>query len=130
MNRYKQREQALLLVFESQFSDEDRDTICTLFEENIEELGDYSKALFSGVFDNTEALDEKITEFSKGWRLQRIPKINIAILRVAIYEILYVDEVPSSVAVNEAVELAKKYSGSEDPAFINGILGAVVRSIS
>ena len=130
MNRYKQREQALLLVFESQFSDDDKDTLCALFEENVEELGDYSKELFSGVYDNAESLDEKISEFSKGWRLQRIPKINIAILRLAIYEVIYVDDVPASVAVNEAVELAKKYSGSEDSAFINGILGAVVRSNS
>ena len=74
-------------------------------------------------------LDSKISEFASGWRLARIPKINIAILRVAIYEILLVDGVPASVAVNEAVELAKKYSGTDDAAFINGILGSLVRSL-
>lgn len=128
MNRYKQREQALLLTFESMFTDDNADSIIALFEENIEQLGDYSKSLFSGVLEKAELLDGKIQEFASGWRLARIPKINVAILRVAIYEILFVDDVPPSVAVNEAVELAKKYSGTDDASFINGILGSLVRS--
>ncbi|MBE6719879.1 MAG: transcription antitermination factor NusB [Ruminococcaceae bacterium] len=127
MNRYKQREQALLLIFESQFSDDGKDELCNIFEENIEELGEYSKELFFGVYDNADILDEKIKAYSKGWRLSRIPKINIALLRLAIYESLFVDSVPTSIAINEAVELAKKYSGDEDASFINGILGSVVR---
>ena len=128
MNRYKQREQALLLTFESLFSDDGSDDIIALYEENIEEVGDYAKSLFKGVAEDAETLDGKITEFASGWRLSRIPKINIAVLRVAIYEILYVDGVPASVAVNEAVELTKKYSGADDASFINGILGSLVRS--
>ena len=130
MNRYKQREQALLLTFESQFHDISAEEICTLFEESVEELGTYSKTLFNGVYDNKNELDAKIEAFARGWRLSRIPKINIAILRIALYEIQYVDDVPASVAVNEAVELAKKYSGSDDASFINGILGSFVRSLS
>ena len=130
MNRYKQREQALLLTFESQFRDVSAEEICTLFEESVEELGTYSKTLFNGVYDNKNELDAKIEAFARGWRLSRIPKINIAILRIALYEIQYVDDVPASVAVNEAVELAKKYSGSDDASFINGILGSFVRSLS
>lgn len=130
MNRYKQREQALLLTFESQFHDISAEEICTLFEESVEELGAYSKTLFNGVYDNKNELDAKIEAFARGWRLSRIPKINIAILRIALYEIQYVDDVPASVAVNEAVELAKKYSGSDDASFINGILGSFVRSLS
>ena len=130
MNRYKQREQALLLTFESQFHDVSAEEICTLFEESVEELGTYSKTLFNGVYDNKNELDAKIEAFARGWRLSRIPKINIAILRIALYEIQYVDDVPASVAVNEAVELAKKYSGSDDASFINGILGSFVRSLS
>ena len=129
MNRYKQREQALLLVFESQFNDDGREEICAAFEECIGELGDYSKELYFGVLDNLDMLDEKICEFSNGWRIKRIPKINVALLRIAIYEILLNDDIPPQVAVNEAVELAKKYSGSEDAAFINGILGSVMRSL-
>ncbi len=128
MNRYKQREQALLLTFESMFTDDRAENICELYEENFDELGDYSKSLFEGILDNSEMLDGKIEEFASGWRLARIPRINIAILRVAIYEIMFVEDVPASVAVNEAVELAKKYSGTEDASFINGILGSVVRS--
>ncbi|MBR3148804.1 MAG: transcription antitermination factor NusB [Eubacterium sp.] len=129
MNRYKQREQAFLLIFEELFTDETKETLCSLFEDNIEELGDYSKELFFGVSDNAQMLDGNISEFSNGWRIQRIPKVNVAILRLAIYEIMFVDDVPSSVAVNEAVELAKKYSGKEDAAFINGILGSLIRSM-
>ncbi len=128
MNRYKQREQALLLIFERLFTDDSNEAVCEAYEENFEELGEYSKSVFCGVSDNAELLDSKISEFSKGWRLQRIPKINIAILRLAIYEIMFVDDVPSSVAVNEAVELAKRYSGEDDASFINGILGSLIRS--
>lgn len=129
MNRYKQREQALLLTFESQFNDIGAEDICNLFEDCVEELGDYSKSLFCGVYQKRDELDSKIEEFANGWRLSRIPKVNIAILRIAIYEIMCVEDVPESVAVNEAVELAKKYSGTEDASFINGILGSFVRSL-
>ena len=72
-------------------------------------------------------LDSLIAKYSKGWKLNRIPKVNLAILRIAVYEIIFENDTPDSVAINEAVELAKKYSGSDDSAFINGILGAVVR---
>lgn len=111
------------------FTDDTADNLCALYEENFEELGDYSKALFTGLCENAELLDSKITEFASGWRLARIPKINVAILRVAIYEVMFVDDVPASVAVNEAVELAKKYSGTDDASFINGILGSLVREL-
>ena len=71
--------------------------------------------------------DRKINTYSKGWKTNRLPKVNLAILRLAIYEIKYVDDVPASVAINEAVELAKKYSGEGDYSFINGILGSVAK---
>ena len=125
MNRYKQREQALLLIFESQFSDDGKDELCNIFEENIEELGEYSKELFFRVYDNADILDEKIKAYSKGWRLSRIPKINIALLRLAIYESLFVDSVPASIAINEAVELGKKFGEDGSGAFINGVLAGI-----
>ena len=74
-----------------------------------------------------QELDDVINKYSKGWKANRLPKVNLAILRLAIYEIKYLDDVPNSVAINEAVELAKKYSGEGDYSFINGILGSVAK---
>ena len=128
MNRYKQREQAFLLLFESQFSERDCDELIEIYAENIEEVGDYSKLLFKGAYEKRDELDGIISEFSKGWKLYRISKVNISVLRIALFEIIYVDEVPASVAINEAVELTKKYSSKEDASFVNGILGSYTRS--
>ena len=128
MNRYKQREQAFLLLFESQFSERDCDELIEIYAENIEEVGDYSKLLFKGTYEKRDELDGIISKFSKGWKLYRISKVNISVLRIALFEIIYVDEVPASVAINEAVELTKKYSSKEDASFVNGILGSYTRS--
>ena len=126
MKRSKQREQAFILVYESLFNGNSPDT-AELYRENVEELGEYAEALYNGVCEKADELDEYISNVLKGWKLNRIPKINLAILRIAVYEIKYVEDVPESVAINEAVELAKKYSGKEDSAFINGILGSALR---
>lgn len=128
MNRYKQREQAFLLIFQSLFAGNEPDEVIAAFKENEEEIGDYSKELLYGVYEKKDELDKVISEFSTGWKLARISKVNLSILRLAVYEINFVEDVPDSVAVNEAVELAKKYSSKEDGAFINGILGAYLRS--
>ena len=131
INRFKQREQAFFLLFQHQFKltiDEEDDAI-QLYSENVEEVGDYAKELYNGVIENQGEIDDIITSFSNGWKITRIPKVNIAILRLAIYEMKYVESVPNSVAINEAVELCKKYSSKEDSSFVNGILGSYSRSI-
>ena len=71
-------------------------------------------------------LDAKINEVAEGWKTNRMGKAELTILRLALYEILYDDEVPKKVAINEAVELAKKFGGDEAPAFINGVLAKLV----
>ena len=124
MTRKEQREQAFCLVFQDLFNNEEA---LETYEENIAKIGDYSKELFSGVISNKDNLDEIINKYSKGWKSRRLPKVNLAILRLAVYEIMFVDDVPDGVAVNEAVELAKTYSGEGDYSFINGILGAVIK---
>ena len=124
MSRTEQREQAFCLVFQNLFNNEET---LAIYEENVAKVGKYAKALFEGVDSKIEELDEVINTYSKGWKTNRLPKVNLAILRLAIYEIKYVDDVPSSVAINEAVELAKKYSGEGDYSFINGILGSVAK---
>lgn len=124
MNRTEQREQAFCLVFQNLFNNEET---LAIYEENVAKVGNYAKALFEGVDSKIEELDEIINAYSKGWKTNRLPKVNLAILRLAIYEIKYVDDVPASVAINEAVELAKKYSGEGDYSFINGVLGSVAK---
>ena len=129
MRRTKQREQAFFLIFEGMFSGFDRESAIEVYSENVEEVGEYAKALCQGVDEKADELDSVISQYLTGWKLNRIAKVNLAILRLALYEIIYADDVPDSVAINEAVELAKKYSGDEDSGFINGILGAYVRSV-
>ncbi len=124
MNRTQQREQAFCLVFQNMFNNEET---LEIYNENVAKVGNYAKRLFEGVIANVDEIDCCINTHTKGWKTKRLPKVNLAILRLAIYEINYVDEVPDSVAINEAVELAKKYSGEGDYSFINGILGSVAK---
>ncbi|MFR5877038.1 MAG: transcription antitermination factor NusB [Eubacterium sp.] len=128
MNRIQQREQAFFLIFQNQFKANLEEDSVSLYSENVEEVGEYAKELYDGVTKSTDEIDEIISSYSNGWKLSRIPKVNLSILRLAVYEMKYVESVPDSVAINEAVELAKKYSGKEDASFINGILGSFSRS--
>ena len=126
MGRRQEREQAFFLIFESMFSNEEQ--AVEIFNENVEPVGDFAKSIFEGVNDKKELIDEDISKYLSGWKLSRISKVNHAILLLSFYEIKNIDEIPYSVSINEAVELAKKYSGKEDAAFINGVLGSYVRS--
>ena len=130
MNRIKQREQEFFLIFQNHFNAQKDEDAIALYNENVELIGDYAEMLYDGVVEKNQELEDLISEFSTGWKINRIAKVNLSILKLALYEIIYVDDVPDSVAVNEAVELAKKYSGKEDSAFINGVLGAYIRSKS
>ncbi|HHU22989.1 MAG TPA: transcription antitermination factor NusB [Clostridiales bacterium] len=87
----------------------------------------YIRRIIEGVTRHREELDNYIQKYSKGWKLGRISKIAAAILRCAMYEILYMEDVPSAAAINEAVELAKAYEEQETVSFINGVLGGFVR---
>ncbi len=96
-------------------------------EENLEKVREELKQKFYAVAGHLEEIDRKIEEKSNGWSLQRLAKADITALRLAIYEILYDEEVPAGVAVNEAVELAKRFGTDKSPAYVNGVLGSVVR---
>ncbi len=89
---------------------------------------DFAAALFCGVVENKESIDAKIMENAKGWKLERIAKMSLAIMRLCVYELMYT-EVPHPVAINEAVELAKLYDTDKAPSFINGILNSVSSSL-
>jgi len=90
----------------------------------------YIDSVVSGVANREEALNEQIQKYSIGWDISRISKLARCILQLAIYEILYVEDVPTGVAVSEAVRIAKKYDGDDTGAFVNGILGSFARSLA
>ena len=128
MSRKKEREQAFYLVFEKCFTDEGVESILELAKECREfEVTDYINTVFNGVYDNLEEIDDVISKYSTGWKIERISKVALAILRVAIFEIKYMNDIPNSVSANEAVELAKEYGLAEDASYINGLLGSFIR---
>lgn len=128
MKRSEMREQAFFLTFESLFNlNDNMDELIEMYSDNVQEVCEYAKDLFSGITTKKEEFDSIINTYSKSWRVSRLPKVTLAILYVALYEMKYVENVPENVAINEAVEISKKYAGKDDPAFINGILGSVSR---
>lgn len=90
---------------------------------------DYINRVVSLAEEKADEIDAKISSNSKGWSLERISSTALAVLRVAICEILFMDDIPNASAINEAVEIAKKYDEDSTVSFINGVLGSVVRSL-
>ena len=126
------REEAFILIFEKSFFDESMDEIIDRAEEMRQlMLEEYTSKLAIGVFENLDTIDQKISSFlSKGWRIERISRVVLAILRLSAYELMFLDDdVPSSVSINEAVELAKKYGDKDDYSFVNGVLANLNRSL-
>lgn len=131
ISRYKMREQAFILCFEMLFSDADVDELAENAGEARDEfLSDYAVQSAKGVKEHIEAIDARISENLKsGWKISRISRVSLAILRLAVYEILFIDDIPVSVSINEAVELSKKYTVQDDTSFINGVLGSIARAL-
>lgn len=97
------------------------------FESNelSEEVKEFTTTLVRGVISNLAEIDKEIISYTNNWSLERITNIDRNILRIAIYEILYINNIPKSVSINEAVELAKKYSTKSSFSFVNGVLGKI-----
>lgn len=93
--------------------------------QNQEPIFGYARSIVQGIVDHHDEIDDLLETYSQGWALDRMPNLDRAILRVAVWEILYNDEVPDAVAVNEAVELAKEFSTEDSGSFINGLLSRV-----
>lgn len=130
MTRKEARNEVFILIFEKQFSDANIDEIIEAAKESrdfSEDTDGYIINVFKGVFDNLQTIDEIITENLIGWNINRISKVSLAVLRLAVYEIKFIDSIPEAVTIDEAVELCKKYSTNEDSSFVNGVLGSVVR---
>ena len=133
MSRSKLREKVFQLVFrvafngeeelaqqaEFFFGDEEQEGMTEKEQQQVQDK-------FDRVVERLTEIDEQINEKSTGWNVSRLGKVELAILRLAIYEIVYDDTIPPSVAINEAVELAKKFAAEESPAFVNGVLAKFV----
>ena len=129
MTRSEAREQAFILLFEKIFNPEQTlgDMKAVAEECGTFVVDEFAERLAVAAIDYTPESDKLIEANLRGWKLARLPKVTLAILRLAIAEIMLFDDIPDSVSANEAVELAKKYGGDEAPSFINGLLGSVIR---
>lgn len=130
MTRKEIREQVFILLFQREFYgeepfEEQKETYMSTKEISEKDL-QYIEKHTTDIMDKLPEIDSLISEYSKGWKIDRIGKEELAILRLAIYEAKYDEEIPIGVAVNEAVELAKTYGADGGAAFVNGILGKIV----
>lgn len=128
MKRSEVREAVFFLTFEKLFSDETPDAIIdTAYEVDEFEMNEDVENFFKAVDSKAEETDEVIAKYSEKRQFSRIPKVSVAVLRIAIYEMLYDDKVPDNVAISEAVNISKKFAYEPDVQFINGLLGAFCR---
>ena len=128
MTRRMAREEAFVLIFEKVVSKESVEDILTLANEARDLVpDDYVKTVFSGVYEHIDELDGIISENAVGWKIDRISKTALCVLRLSLFEIKYMEDIPLSVSINEAVEICKKYATEEDASFVNGILSSVAK---
>lgn len=147
MTRGNARELAVHLIYGREFTGEEPEQVVStrldktyyrnlgsendIYEERPSRVQmQYLDTVVSGVANRTDELNEQISKFAIGWNVSRISRLTRCILQLAIFEILYVEDVPTGVAVSEAVRLAKKYDGDDTGSFVNGILGSFARSIA
>ncbi|HHV96665.1 MAG TPA: transcription antitermination factor NusB [Clostridiaceae bacterium] len=132
MGRRFSREIAMKLLYQMQIQPDNKEE---QLKEALEKYSfsqkdkEYIEDVVKGVLNNLDKIDKIIEERSIGWKLNRIPKVDLAILRLGAYEILFRDDIPYTVTINEAVELAKKYSTEDSGAFINGIFSNIPKGI-
>lgn len=134
MNRKKSREIAMELLFGMTLSKNSLEETISTFKEDFEmKLStidlEYIEEILSKVEENKETIDKKIEEALTNWKFERISKVNLSILRLAIAEMLYQEDVPGSVAINEAVEITKKYSDEKSVSFINAVLDKAFKGL-
>lgn len=135
MTRRQIRENLYKMLFQVEFHD--KESLKTQIEIYLEDLGMADEKdkrelrdKFNELVENLDDIDAKIEEKADGWTINRIAKSELTILRLGVYELLYVEDVPNKVAINEAVELAKAYGADKASGFINGILASVVKEVS
>lgn len=129
LSRSAARELAFELVFEKNFREEPVSQIMeTAVEARQVENDAFARETACGVFEHIDEIDSVISQNLQGWTINRVSKVALSVMRLSVYEILFSEDVPDSVSVNEAVELAKKFGGEDDSSYVNGVLGSVVRN--
>ena len=129
MGRKKARDNTFKCIYQLEFENRDIDRIlkfCYEENKNEDDEKEYIETVLNGVVKNLETIDNIILSKLKIWTIQRIAKIDLAILRLAIYEIKYMENIPPKVSANEAVELAKTYGNNDSKSFINGVIAKVI----
>lgn len=130
MSRPMAREAAMQLIFEQLFGGEgEPETLVDLIEYTPEgQDTNYLDTVINGVREHAAEIDNMISDCLRGWTLERISKVDYAVLRLAVYEMVYM-KLPAGIAINEAVELTRKYSGENSCPFVNGVLGSIHRKM-
>ena len=132
MSRIETREAVVFFVYQYDFRKEQIDEQISLYINDHEDLKDdfeYFESTVKGIISNRDSLDESISKYLKNWTLDRIPKLDKAILETAVYEISSNDDIPTGVAINEAVRLAKKYGTDDSYSYINGVLSSYEKNL-
>lgn len=134
MKRQKSREKAMELLFSMELSKNSYEETIEMFIEDYEmDLNtidlEYIKNVVKIVTENLEIINNKIVESLVNWKLERVSKVNLTISRLAVGEMMFIEDVPGNVAINEAVELTKKYSDEKSASFINGVLDKILKSL-
>ena len=126
MNRRKAREIAFILIFEYRFQPDRLEANIAALSEMYPDAGEqegYIRDVVSGFAQNVAAIDGKISEMAKGWSLSRISSVSLACMRLALYEILFREDIPNPIAIDEALNLVRRFEGDEAIGFVNGVLG-------
>ena len=135
MRRREQREHIFKLLFMTEFnSEEEMSEQLSLYFDSLEELSEkdqeYMRAKYNHVLEHRGEIDTILNETSKGWKTKRMSRVDLNALRLAVYELKFDEDVPTGVAINEAVELAKRFGSDTSGSFVNGILGKIANSES
>ncbi len=129
MTRRQQREEVLSLLFETEFkADENHEEIFTLAAENREftlEAGSYIKNVYFELLEHIEEIDALIGRAADGWKTSRMSRVSRNVMRIAVYEMAFCDDIPVNVSLNEAIELSKKFDDPKAKSFVNGVLNKV-----
>ncbi|RSM37318.1 transcription antitermination factor NusB [Amycolatopsis balhimycina DSM 5908] len=127
ISRRQARRRAVEMLYEA--SQRDADAVTLLADRvgatEVDPIADYTISLVEGVTGRKTQIDELLAEHAQGWTLDRMPKVDLAVLRVGVYELLWAEDVPDPVAIDEAVGLAKELSTDDSPRFVNGVLGRI-----
>jgi len=131
--RRKAREYALQMLFQWDITHDDIDQVIASFFQNQPEesadVADFARRLVMGTVEHVERIDELIRRHAEHWRLDRMATVDRNLLRLAVYEFLHSKDIPKTVVINEAIEIARRFSSQESPQFINGVLDSIKKQL-